>query len=137
MSILLKNSDAAPATPTSERVHFIPARLNKDSAADVDKYFDQFTEAQSSDILTNALRGRPMIGAKMDIPEGWVGAVYSERKRPLTDDVERVFHQKTTFDSLTYWNYDKNPSRNDAFTQALQWLEISDVLHAPEKPTAE
>lgn len=133
MSIFLKSSDSAD-TPIPDRLHYIPARVNKDSAADVAKYFDQFIdESSAGGDLNNSLRGRPIIGAKMDIPEGWQGVVYTERKRPLNDDVDRVFQQKTTFDSLTYWNYDKNPSRNDSFKQAMQWLEISDVLHAPEK----
>lgn len=137
MSIFLKKAETTN-TPCPDQLHFIPAKLNKDSAADVEKYFDQFTEelAKGSDILSNSLRGHPVIGAKMQVPEGWQGVVYTERKRPLNDDTDRVFQQKSTFDNFTYWNYDKNPSRNDAFTQALQWLEISDVLHAPEKPNS-
>ena len=70
----------------------------------------------------------------MVLPPNWQGVVYVERKRPLNDETDRVLQPKSTFDSFTYWNYDKNPSRNDAFTQALQWLEISSVLHSPEPP---
>lgn len=135
MSIFLKKSDNTDS-PCPDQLHFIPAKVNKDSAADVEKYFDQFTDKSSTgDVLNNSLRGRPIVGAKMNVPDGWQGVVYVERKRPLNDDADRVFQQKATFDSFTYWNYDKNPSRNDAFAQALQWLEISDVLHAPEETT--
>lgn len=136
MSIFLKNTDNTE-NPCPDSLHYIPAKTNKDSVADVGMYFEQFTEevAETGDtkILTNSLRGRPLTGAKLTLPDGWLGVVYGERKRPLNDDTDRVFQQKTTFDQFTYWNYDKNPSRNDAFAQAQQWLEISDVLHAPEK----
>lgn len=134
MSIVLKKSEISE-TPSSDHLHFIPARINKDSAADVENYFDKFIEqsAEGSEILHNALRGRFLVGQKMDVPAGYQGMVYVERKRPLNDDTERVFQPKNSFNNFTYWNYDKNPSRNDAFTQALQWLEISEVLHAPEK----
>lgn len=134
MSIFLKTAESTES-PCPDQLHFLPARLNKDSAADVEKYFDQFTEETSSgcELLSNSLRGRPVVGAKIQVPEGWQGVVYTERKRPLSDEVDRTFHQKATFDKFTYWNYDKNPTKNDAFAQALQWLEISDFLHAPEK----
>lgn len=35
------------------------------------------------------------------------------------------------FKEFTYWNYDKIPSKNDAFEKALDWMELSDVLHEP------
>lgn len=134
MSIVLKEPENSESLST-ESLHYIPVKVNKDSAANVEKYFDQFIDKNpESDVFTNALRGHPVIGAKMELPKNWQGVVYQERKRPLSEDADRTFHKKGTFDSFTYWNYDKNPSRNDAFAQALQWLEISDVLHAPENP---
>lgn len=137
MSIFLKKVNSEPAGPDSpDRLHFIPAKLSRDSPADVHSYFDRFTEeaTKNSEILRNSLRGRPLTGQQMVVPATFQGVVYTERKRPLNDDTDRVFQSRTTFDQFTYWNYDKNPTRNDAFAQALQWLEISDVLHAPEEP---
>lgn len=135
MSIFLKKTENHD-NPCPDQLHFVPAKVNKDSAANVQDYFEQFVEetAKGSDLLSNSLRGRPINGRKIDVPEGWKGVVYVERKRPLNDETDRVLQPKTTFDNFTYWNYDKTPSRNDAFAQAIQWLTISDVLHAPEKP---
>lgn len=134
MSIFLKKSEKKD-DECPDQLHFVPAKVNKDSAANVQEYFEQFAEeaAAGSDLLSNSLRGRPINGRKMSVPEGWQGVVYVERRRPLNDETDRVLQQKTTFNDFTYWNYDKTPSRNDSFAQAIQWLKISDVLHAPEK----
>lgn len=61
MSIFLKKVDSIENEGT-DLLHYIPAKVNKDSAADVENYFEQFTEniAEGTDILQNSLRGRPV-----------------------------------------------------------------------------
>lgn len=54
--------------------------------------------------------------------------MFQETKKPLDEDSDRVFKVSGSFDSFTYWNYDKVPSNADAIKQALQIIPITNKL---------
>lgn len=83
-------------------------------------------------MLRNSLRGFPLVGKELSVPNNYKGVIFTEKKRPLLDDQDRIFQFKTAFENFTYWNYDKIPSRNDAYLQAMDWLEVSEVLHCED-----
>lgn len=78
--------------------------------------------------MKNSLRGYPLDGCKMKLPENYEGVVYQETKRPLVESTKRFFKTKGIFSEFTYWNYDKEPSNNDALKQALVWNDFANVV---------
>ncbi|XP_067006958.1 ribonuclease H2 subunit C isoform X1 [Anabrus simplex] len=78
-----------------------------------------------------SFRGYPLHGQIITLPHNYQGIVLKEMKKPLTEDAERNFHTTHIFRSLTYWNWDLQPSRNDAFISALDWIDVAEALHAP------
>lgn len=51
--------------------------------------------------------------------------------------MNRDFFVQSAFKEFTYWNYDRDPSKNDALTQAVDWINIAKVLHEPLPPQEE
>lgn len=54
--------------------------------------------------------------------------MFQETKKPLDEESDRIFKASGSFDSFTYWNYDKVPSNGDAIKQALQIIPITNRL---------
>lgn len=46
----------------------------------------------------------------------------------MDEEAERILRVKGTFEEFTYWNYDKIPSASDGYTQALQIVQLADVV---------
>lgn len=78
--------------------------------------------------FTGSFRGYPLRGKKVEIPEGYVGLVLHESIRPSREKDERKFYIVNNFNNITFWNWDKVPSDNDSITQALQWIDIAQVV---------
>lgn len=53
---------------------------------------------------------------------------FFEYKKPETEDAERNIYATGTFKDFTYWNYDKIPSKTDAFISALDWIDIAEAV---------
>lgn len=51
-----------------------------------------------------------------------------ESIRPLTDKDDRKFYVVNDFNRIIYWNWDKVPSKNDTFSQALDWIDIAEAV---------
>lgn len=138
----------------SPKVQFIPANIAGDGQCNIDKYFNVYTEETSdkgnkrfcvqlkSFLLnfnlwlgfTNSIRGFPMKGVQMKVPEGFLGVVMQETKKTLLEDSERTFKMSGKFDDFVYWNYDKVPSNNDALHRATTWAAISSAINTVLKP---
>ena len=73
------------------------------------------------------MRGYPLKGEKLSLPEGYTGVVMKEVRSGIADDDEneRIFKASGQFKKMTYWNWDRNPSRADKYQQALDWIDIS------------
>lgn len=78
--------------------------------------------------LKGSFRGYPLNGKVMQLPNGYVGLVLHESVKPNTDKEDRKFYIVNNFDSIVYWNWDKEPSKNDALDQALTWIDIAEVV---------
>lgn len=76
----------------------------------------------------NALRGYPIKGIEMKLPENLQGVVLRESEKLQIDGAERELRFGGKFNQFTYWNYDKNPSENDAYKKALHWLKVSEAV---------
>lgn len=76
----------------------------------------------------NALRGRPLKGIELELPNDYTGIVMREKEKLKKDDNERELKFSGKFNKFMYWNYDKNPSVNDSYQKALNWLNIADSV---------
>lgn len=56
------------------------------------------------------------------------GLVLQETRKPLDEEADRILRVKGTFENFTYWNYDKVPSAADGYNQALQIVDIAEVV---------
>lgn len=76
----------------------------------------------------NALRGYPLKGIEVKLPDNLRGIVLRENEKLQIDGAERDLKFGGKFDKFTYWNYDKNPSENDAYKKAMHWLKVSEAV---------
>lgn len=136
-------------------VQYIPAGVSENVPADVDEFFNKYTHEENggmnilffffflrllatglvfisiflhSSVLKNSLRGYPLDGCRMKVPKEYQGVVYQETQRPMLEDTKRWFRTKGIFSEFTYWNYDKEPSNNDALKQAFVWNDLANVV---------
>nr|CAD7457502.1 unnamed protein product [Timema tahoe] len=84
-----------------------------------------------SGILKASFRGYPLEGKVITLPSGYKGIVVQESLKRQVEGVERNVHLTHTFKSLTFWNWDRTPSRNDAFIAAFDWIDLANALHSP------
>lgn len=140
----------------SIKLQYIPATIKGDGPANLEQFFTPYTETQrdgsewcSGDwqsvkkktisnnsflllALCNALRGYPLRGKATSLPAGYTGVMLQETKKPLSDEDDRTLTFAGAFRDFTYWNYDRQPSRNDPMAKALGWLQLAEVLHGDE-----
>ncbi|KAL4704800.1 hypothetical protein ACJJTC_003512 [Scirpophaga incertulas] len=79
--------------------------------------------------LTASFRGHSLDGVKMLLPDGYRGLVVTEVKKPLAEDADRRFQVAGGFKEITYWNWDKKPSKNDNLVKAMDWMDIAEAIH--------
>ncbi|ALC42594.1 CG30105 [Drosophila busckii] len=113
-------------------LHYLPAKIDGDGeCADANKFFNNYTQEVADygpGVLTNCLRGYPLLGKKLQPPEGYKGVVLQETDPSQTN---RQLRLTGTFKDFTYWNYDKVPSKGDGYQQTLLALELAEALAAP------
>lgn len=112
-------------------VQSIPCTIHCDASGKVKEYFDTYVKADNDNVLSASFRGYPLKGKCVELPDGYKGLFLHETLRPCTDKEERKFYASKSFDSITYWNWDKVPSKNDLIYQAMDWIDIAEVLHSP------
>lgn len=78
--------------------------------------------------LDGRLRGYPLKGSEMKVPEGYTGVVLKDAQAVGEGEGRRMMRGVARFDTFTYWNWDRQPSRSDKYQQALDWLEVADVV---------
>lgn len=52
--------------------------------------------------------------------------IFRENEKLQIDDAERLLKFNGKFEKFMYWNYDKNPSENDAFRKAFHYLKLAE-----------
>jgi len=113
-----------------DHVQFLPFSVKFNGETEVESRFSsQTTFDKDKHCLVNSFRGYPLEGERLKIDENYRGVVIDTGRPSITakENVRAV----CTFDSLTFWNYDKIPGENDNYQQALQWMKVSEALHAP------
>ncbi|KAJ0184159.1 hypothetical protein K1T71_000582 [Dendrolimus kikuchii] len=113
-----------------QKAHYMPCKIESDGPIDVKKYFDPYVvKNKETDELSGTFRGHPLDGKEMNLPEGYTAIVVTEAKKPLAEDADRRFQVAGGFKDLTYWNWDKKPSRNDSLIKAMDWIDIAEAIH--------
>ncbi|XP_043477755.1 ribonuclease H2 subunit C [Leptopilina heterotoma] len=120
--------------PEKESVlHLMPCKIHGDESAKVSSYFEPYIRQENDECLQATFRGYLLQGKKVTVPKGYSGITFFEYKKPDTENTERNIYSNGKFSEFTYWNYDKIPSKNDALVAALDWIDIAEALHVPEK----
>ncbi|XP_050528576.1 uncharacterized protein LOC126898518 [Daktulosphaira vitifoliae] len=115
-----------------DELHLLPCKIQCKREANVENYFRPYNaEQKDSDdnvILNCSFRGKPLIGKQIDIPCGYKG-VFCEITKDSSEEKESLI-AKSSCEQLTYWNWDKQPSKEDSFLSALDWISVSEALNA-------
>ncbi|XP_011136058.1 ribonuclease H2 subunit C isoform X1 [Harpegnathos saltator] len=121
--------------PTCQRdseVHLMPCKIHGDESAKVSSFFKPYMRKVDEEYYECSFRGYPLQGKKITVPAGYKGMIFMENKKTDTEGKNRNLYRTGTFSQFTYWNYDRIPSKNDALSAALDWIDIADALHTPE-----
>ncbi|CAL4119779.1 unnamed protein product, partial [Meganyctiphanes norvegica] len=112
-----------------KQIHYIPCR-------GIECKWDKFyqTPYQPSVVASTlrrkgTLRGYPLDGAVMSVPEGYTGVVLKETRPSINEDDDRTLRGICQFKEFTYWNLDREPGQGDKFNQAMNWMEIAGAIH--------
>ncbi|XP_061381691.1 uncharacterized protein LOC116778327 isoform X4 [Danaus plexippus] len=129
MSIHVENNlkDSINDDIFKQKAHYIPCKIDEDGQANVKKYFEPYIVENTNGELSATFRGHSLDGVKLSLPEGYRAVLVTETKRPLSEDVERKFQIAGGLGDITYWNWDKKPSRNDSLVRALDWIDIAEA----------
>lgn len=146
MSIHILNIENATDSKIVSTVHLMPCKIYADCDASVKKYFDSYVENMEDGknnlfriLLKNKIlilfvglqcyfRGRKLNGIHVSAPENYKGVILQETIKPLTEKQQRKFYVTKNFNQITFWNWDKKPSKNDTFQQALEWIDIAEAV---------
>ncbi|CAO1426293.1 unnamed protein product [Diamesa serratosioi] len=128
MSIKAKITKELLENSKDMTVHFIPASIDGNGEMKIDEYFNNYQQEENG-VLINSLRGYPLKGVEIKLPENLQGVVFRENEQLKIEDAERELKFGGKFDSFTYWNYDRIPTENDAYKKLTHYLKISEALH--------
>ncbi|XP_073995054.1 ribonuclease H2 subunit C [Rhodnius prolixus] len=110
------------------KVHSIPCRIRADDTANVSLYFKVEEEDGN---LTSSFRGHPLDGKRIKVPENYRGMIFRELENEGIEGQDRNLTLTSRFDSFSYWNWNKIPSRSDPLISALDWLDVTQAIHDP------
>ncbi|XP_065160393.1 uncharacterized protein [Atheta coriaria] len=125
--IQIEKSEAL-STRKKSNVQLLPFKIHADCEAKVEQYFNNFVQKSENGQLSGSFRGYPLKGQTIEVPKGYKGVIFHESK---CMQKERNLYAVNNFDTITYWNWSKIPSKNDAIMQALDWIDIAEALHSP------
>nr|CAI5845592.1 unnamed protein product [Callosobruchus analis] len=115
----------------NSKLQSMPFKVHADCDAKVEQYFNNYIKTTEDSNLKSSFRGYPLMGKEVPVPDGYIGLVLHESIKPSTDKEERKFRITHTFSNITFWNWDRVPSKNDSMTKALEWIDIAEALHSP------
>ncbi|GFT78500.1 uncharacterized protein NPIL_602411 [Nephila pilipes] len=110
--------------------HFVPCKINYNGSCNVSDYFTPFIREQNNH-LTCSVRGHPLKGQTIKLPDDYTGVVVKENKNLSMSDDKRDLKKSATFKEFTSWNWDIVPSSQDKLVKALQWIHLASVIHKP------
>ncbi|OQR72367.1 hypothetical protein BIW11_10430 [Tropilaelaps mercedesae] len=112
-------------------VRQLPCTVHFSGKANVAQRFDTYMEEtmDGDQKLINAyFRGHPLVGTKLEVPEGYKGVVFTSS----INDGSRALKAKAHFDHFTYFNWTTKPSQADPQQAILDWLSIARTIHTDE-----
>lgn len=124
-----------------ETMHLLPCKIRPDKvAADsqtltgpVDRYFRPYAKDATTTVGDTALwhaslRGKPLTGVTLAMPDDYVGVLCSGTGDQVdqTDSSDLIADEVT--EQLMYWNWDRVPSREDPLLAALDWVRVSEAI---------
>lgn len=135
----------------SQVIHLLPCKIhppktiadNPTITGPVDRYFHPYVKPARSTADQNAdtavwhasLRGKPLTGVKLDMPEGYVGLLCNRSSGKTengnstsTGDLVADESCGDVLAQLTYWNWDRVPSREDPLLSAFDWVRVSEAI---------
>jgi len=123
-------------TITRINLHYIPAKIEANMDFDVEKKFSSRISKEDDGVLEMHFRGRPLSGRTIQLPSNFDGVIANSiQKAPGKDNSKENSGPQqrivSDFTEYTYWNWDKKPTANDSHIRLLDWLKVSEVLHAP------
>lgn len=137
MSVNIDLTSVTKKEFSSNYVQYIPCSIEYDGNASLEKYFSTYIRPETvtdekgneNKVLNGMFRGYPLTGSVMPVPEGYTGVVLKETRPGLNSDAARTVKGICQFKEFTFWNWDRKPSRGDKYQQAMDWAEISELIH--------
>ena len=131
MTTTITGSKEALEKPVSANdIQYIPCSINYTGETQINERFSQFTSEDADKVcLRNSLRGFPLDGKTLRLPEGFTGLVVESGKSGLTKQ-DKSARVTSSFKEMRVWNYDKVPGDSDSWQQALNWTNVAAVLHS-------
>lgn len=151
LSIQRSSSHSGKCTP-----NLLPCRIEHNGPVNAaDRYWRP--EEEDDGTRTAHFRGRKLCGRKLEVPDGYRGAVLSNTSRVLpqsdterdadADESEeqnievRVMEEVGEFDEVVVWGHEVAPDGNeDPYSKGIgEWLSFSEALHSTprQKDTAD
>lgn len=137
MASFLQPSQLDYASAAGARVHLLPCTVETTGPCPVGRYFETLiTDGDLPGSLQTYFRGRKLVGAQLQLPESYSGAVVRREVAQPAGDEEAgvagmVWHATAAFESFCYWNHDAAPHPTDGVQRALQWIALAEEMHAP------
>lgn len=133
-----------------QAVHLLPCKIHPGKAVDdshtltapVDRYFRPYAAAAPGENGSDgnkswraSLRGKPLTGVELGMPNGYVGVLCTSgstddrngQDLPAEDPEAGSIVGEVT-KGMTYWNWDRLPTREDPLLAALDWVRISEAI---------
>lgn len=125
-------------TDLTGKVHQLPCCIKYDGSTNVSDYF----KPKHTDVEVDGLsveeayfRGRKLLGTTVPLPQGFSGLVIGKRNpdknAKSSEENSNCWKVNAKFESMTIWNHDILPSKDDPFMRAFHWLAVAKALHQP------
>ncbi|KAK8773432.1 hypothetical protein V5799_012037 [Amblyomma americanum] len=111
-------------------VHFFACDINYRGKADLDAYFVVNVRPIEGEPghYKGCLRGRPLRGRRLALPDGYSGIV--ARKAATESSDTKELYVTCRFDNMIAWNW-SSPMSEEKYRQMNEWIAVAQALHAP------
>lgn len=107
-------------------VQLLPCKIDFNGESQVESFFNVNLRSDEGK-LRNSFRGRPLNGQDIELKD-CIGVVFQVTPK---NEENTELNPVSRFEKIRYWNWDSEPSKNDAFIKALDYFEIADILSQP------
>nr|CAB3265616.1 ribonuclease H2 subunit C-like [Phallusia mammillata] len=116
-------------------LNHMPCTIDGNEKANVSTYFRPQQTSQNSlkNVLRSSFRGRPLEGKTINIPDGYVGLIFEEKRKPFSEDEDRTLDLTHSFDCFQQWYLDSQYlSKNTVQGACETWTRhIAAAIHEP------